>query len=113
LHGEILALRHQPAVVTRSRRHRLRVTSPDRILWAWLSRTWRDWRSALRVVRPETVIGWYRRGFRLLWTWKSCHRTGRPGVPKDVRALIRELATANPLWGAPRILGELRKWASR
>jgi Homeodomain-like domain len=61
------------------------------------------------VVRPETVIGWHRRGFRLFWTWKSRPRTGRPGVPKDVRALIRELATANPLWGALRIHGELQK----
>ncbi len=100
LHLEILALRHQLAVVHRWRRHRLRLTSPDRMLWAWLSRTWRDWRSALHVVRPETVIGWHRRGFRLFWTWTSRHRTGRPGVSKDVRALIRELATANPLWGA-------------
>ena len=94
---------------TRSRRQRLRFTSADRMLWAWLSRVWRGWRSALHVVRPETVIGWHRRGFRLFWTWKSRRRTGRPGVPKDVRALIRELSTANPLWGAPRIHGELQK----
>ena len=52
---------------------------------------------------------WHRRGFRLFWTWKSRHRTGRPGVPPDVRALIREMSTANPLWGAPRIHGELQK----
>ena len=77
--------------------------------WAWLSHAWRGWRSALHVVRPETVIGWHRRGFRLFWTWKSRHRTGRPSVPKDVRVLIRELSTANPLWGAPRIHGELQK----
>ena len=59
--------------------------------------------------RPETVIGWHRRGFRLYWTWKSRRRVGRPSVPKDVRTLIRELSTANPLWGAPRIHGELQK----
>ena len=61
------------------------------------------------VVQPATVLGWHRRGFRLFWTWKSRRRTGRPGVPKDVRDLIRALSTANPLWGAPRIHGELQK----
>jgi putative transposase len=69
----------------------------------------RSWRSALVIVRPETVVAWHRRGFRLFWTWKSRRRTGRPGVPADVRALIRELSSANPLWGAPRIHGELQK----
>src|SRR5207344_175897 len=61
------------------------------------------------IVKPETVIAWHRRGFRLFWTWKSRQRTGRPGVPAAVRSLIRELSTANPLWGAPRIHGELQK----
>jgi hypothetical protein len=81
----------------------------DRVLWAWLSRTWRGWRSVLHIVKPETVVGWHRRGFRLFWTWKSRRRSGRPVVPADVRALIRELSTANPLWGAPRVHGELQK----
>jgi hypothetical protein len=85
------------------------LTATDRVLWAWLSRTWRGWRSVLRIVKPETVVGWHRRGFRLVWTWKSRRRTGRPGVSADVRTLIRELSTANPLWGAPRIHGELQK----
>ena len=67
------------------------------------------WRSALHVVQPATVLAWHRRGFRLFWTWKSRHRTGRPAVSPDVRALIREMCTANPLWGAPRIHGELLK----
>jgi len=109
LHLEILALRHQLVVVHRSRRPRLRLTAIDRLLWAGLARAWRGWRSALHVVQPATVIGWHRRGFRLFWTWKSRRRTGRPGVPKDVRDLIRALSTANPLWGAPRIHGELQK----
>jgi hypothetical protein len=61
------------------------------------------------IVKPETVLAWHRRGFRLFWTWRSRHRTGRPSVPQDVRALIREMSTANPLWGAPRIHGELGK----
>src|SRR5262245_21299100 len=106
---EIIALRHQLAVVNRSRRARPRFTSADRILWAWLSHVWRGWRSAVHNVKPETVIAWHRRGFCLFWTWKSRHRTGRPTVPPDVRAVIRELSTANPRWGAPRIHGELLK----
>ncbi len=109
LHLEIIALRHQLAVVHRSRRPRLRFTSADRILWAWLSHTWPGWHSAVHVIKPETVIAWHRRGFRLFWTWKSRHRIGRPAVPHDVRALIREMSTANRLWGAPRIHGELLK----
>jgi hypothetical protein len=109
LHLEIIALRHQLAVVSRSRRPRLRFTSADRVLWAWLSQSWHGWRSVVRIVKPETVIAWHRRGFRLFWTWKSRQRTGRPGVAADVRALIRELSAANPLWGAPRIHGELQK----
>jgi hypothetical protein len=109
LHLEIIALRHQLAVVHRSRRPRLRLTSVDRMLWAWLVHTWCGWRSAVYIVEPETVVAWHRRGFRLFWTWKSRHRTGRPGVPHDVRALIRDLSAANPLWEAPRIHGELLK----
>ena len=109
LHLEILALRHQLTVVNRSRHSRLRLTSTDRMLWAWLSRASRGWRSAVHIVRPETVVAWHRRGFRLFWTWKSRRRTGRPSVPAAVRALIRELSSANPLLGAPRIHGELQK----
>ena len=109
LHLEIIALRHQLAVVNRSRRPRVRFATVDRMLWAWLSRSWHGWRSAVHIVKPETVLAWHRRGFRLFWTWKSRQRTGRPGVAADVRALIRELSTANPLWGAPRIHGELQK----
>ena len=109
LHLEIIALRHQLAVVNRARRPRFRLTSVDRMLWAWLARSWRGWRSAIHIVKPETVIAWHRRGFRLFWTWKSRHRTGRPAVSPDVRALIREMSAANPLWGAPRMHGELQK----
>jgi putative transposase len=100
LHLEILALRHQLAVATRSRRPRIRFTTLDRVLWAWLSQRWQGWSAALHVVQPATVLAWHRRGFRLFWTWKSRHRTRRPGVPADVRALIREMSMANPLWRA-------------
>jgi len=79
------------------------------VLWAWLSQRWHGWRAALHVVQPATVLAWHRRGFRLFWTWKSRHRTGRPGVPADVRTSIREMSTMNPLWDAPRIHGELQK----
>jgi len=109
LHLEIIALRHQLAVVQRSRRPRLRLTSSDRVLWAWLSQAWSGWRSAVHIVRPDTVIAWHRRGLRLFWTWKSRHRLGRPRVSRDIRVLICDMSTANPLWGAPRIHGELQK----
>src|SRR5215475_7187482 len=105
LHLEVLALRHQLQVLERSRPGRLRLTMADRWLWARLSRSWRSW----RIVKPETVIAWHRQGFRLFWTWRSRRRFGRPPVPSDVRTLIRTMAHANPLWGAPRIHGELIK----
>jgi len=65
--------------------------------------------SAVAIVRPETVIRWHRAGFRLYWRWKSRSRGGRPKVPSDVQQLIRDISVANPLWGAPRIHGELLK----
>lgn len=82
---------------------------PDRWLWIWLSRVWTDWRRALVIVEPATVIAWHRRGLRRFWSWKSRHRTGRPPVPREVRDLIRTMSHAHPLWGAPRIHGELLK----
>jgi putative transposase len=109
LHLEILALRHQLQVLPRSRPRRLRLATMDRWLWAWLARSWGSWRTALVIVKPETVIAWYRKGFRLFWTWTSRRRGGRPPVPPDVRTLIRTMSRENPLWGAPRIHGELLK----
>ena len=106
---EILALRHQLQVLERTRPRRVRLTRSDRLLWVWLSGVWRGWRAAVVIVKPETVLAWHRQGFRLLWTWKSRHRPGRPAVPPDVRALIRTMSDTNPLWGAPRIHGELLK----
>jgi hypothetical protein len=67
------------------------------MLWAWLSEVWGGWRSAVQIVQSETIIRCHRRGFHLSWRWTSRRRAGRPGVPADVRALIRELPTANPL----------------
>jgi transposase InsO family protein len=106
---ELIALRHQLATMKRtSRRPSLRPT--DRLLWVLLSRLLPNWREMLVIVKPETVIGWHRKGFRLYWTWKSRRRRGgRPPIPCDVRALISRMSRENPLWGAPRIHGELLK----
>jgi hypothetical protein len=68
-----------------------------------------EWRAAIVIVKPESVIAWHRQGFRLSWTWKNRRRAGRPTVPADVRAVIRTLSATNSLWGAPRIHGELLK----
>ena len=109
LQVENLALRHQLAVLRRSVK-RPKVTSADRLFWAWLCDAWSDWRSSLFIVKPETVIGWHRQGFRLFWTWKVRRgQPGRPSVSKKIRQLIRKMSRDNPLWGAPRIHGELLK----
>ena len=106
---ENLALRQQLGVMKRQcPRPRRRAT--DRWFCVWLLRTWPNWRKALLLVRPETVIGWHRRGFRLFWTWISRRRrSGRPGMSRELRDLVCKMAAANPLWGAPRIHGELLK----
>jgi transposase InsO family protein len=89
---------------------RPKLTSADRVVWAWLRQIWHDWRSALLIVKPDTVIAWHRKGFRLFWTWKVRRgQSGRPSVAQPVRQLIRQLSRENPLWGAPRIHGELLK----
>jgi len=106
---ENLALRQQVAILKRERR-RPWLQTCDRLFWVNLSRLWPRWREALVIVRPETVIGWHRKGFRAFWTWKSRRRKpGRPPVPKDVRELIQRMSRENPLWGAPRIHGEILK----
>lgn len=71
LHLEILALRHQLQVLERAHRPRVRLTAADRLLWVWVSRVWSDWRAALVLVKPDTVVGWHRRGFRLFWTGRA------------------------------------------
>jgi len=109
LHLELLALRHQIHVLQRSRRRQVHLTRTDRLFWVWISRVWHEWRPALVIVKPATVLAWHRRGFRLLWTWRSRRRVGRPTVPLQIRMLIRTMSAANPLWGAPRIHGELLK----
>jgi transposase InsO family protein len=106
---ELLALRHQLNVLQRSVK-RPKLTAADRFFWSRLSRFWTGWRSALVIVRPETVIAWHRKGFRLFWTWKVRRgQPGRPPVSPETRKLIRQMSRENPLWGAPRIHGELLK----
>jgi putative transposase len=110
LEFENLALRHQIAVLQRSSRKRPKLTLADRLLWVWLCHIWSGWRSALTIVKPETLLAWHRAGFRLFWTWKV--RNGQPGRPIiscEVRELIRKMCRENPTWGAPRIHGELLK----
>src|SRR6266850_4805929 len=105
---ENLALRQQLAV-WKVRWPQPRLTVMDRIFWVVLSRFWKSWRSSLQVVRAETVVGWHRQGFRRYWAWKSRRQSGRPMISRELRDLIRRMSRTNPLWGAPRIHGELLK----
>ena len=106
---ENLALRQQLAVYKRTA-PRPRLHTMDRLFWVGLARVWTGWRQALIIVSPDTVLRWQRRRFREYWTRLSGRsRGGRPPVSTEVAALVRTMATANPLWGAPRIHGELLK----
>jgi hypothetical protein len=106
---EHLALRHQLAVYQHTV-HRPRIHPTDRLLWAWLSRLWSGWQRALAFVQPHTVIAWQRRRFRDHWRQLSQPgRPGRPTIAKEIRELIQAMWQANPTWGSPRIVGELRK----
>jgi putative transposase len=110
LQVEILDLRHQLAVLQRTRRERAPHRAMDRHLWVALHRLWPEWCKALVLVKPDTVIVWHRRGFRFCWNWRSRRGLiGRPGTPKEIRTLIGELSSSNVLWGAPRPHGELLK----
>src|SRR5262245_50263610 len=106
---ENLALRQQLAVYQPTApRPRLRTT--DRLVWVGLARVWTGWRRALVIVSPDTVLRWQRRRFREYWTQLSGRSTGgRPPVNAEITALVRTMTAANPLWGAPRIHGELLK----
>ena len=109
LQMEILALRHQLSVLRQyGKRPRIRVI--DRLFWVWLSKIWSGWRDAVVFVKPSTVIAWQRKRFRDHWAKLSQRgKLGRPPVAQEIRDLIRKLSTANPTWGSPRILGELKK----
>src|SRR5437667_2694707 len=104
---ENLALRHQLAVYKKTV-SRPKVCRTDRLFWVALSRVWAGWRQALVIVSPNTVLRWRRRRFREHWTKLSARPiAGRPPVNVEIKALVTRMAAANPLWGAPRIHGEL------
>ena len=109
LEAEILVLRQQVIVLRRSRPNRVPLLAVDRMVLGWVCQLFPKTREALAIVRPDTVVRWCRAGFRLFWRWRSRSRPGRPGVPAKIRQLIRQMSVANPLWGAPRIHGELLK----
>ncbi len=104
---ELIALRHQVAILNRQRPRRLRFCSIDRLLWVWLYRVWPRCLEVMVLVKAATVVQWHRQGFRLYWCWRS--RAGRKSLDRETRKLIRQMCIANPLWGAPRIHGELLK----
>jgi hypothetical protein len=105
---EVLALRQQIAVLKR-KRPRPALNSLDRLFWTALRSAWSRWTDVLVIVKPQTVVGWHRAGFRLYWRWRSRPRGGRPKITDEVRALIRRMAEENAGWGAPKIHGELLK----
>src|SRR5476651_1601973 len=109
LEAENSVLRHQLIVLRRKVQARVQLTNNDRWLLIQLYRWFPSILNVLTIIRPETLVRWHRAGFRYYWRWKSGSRGGRPQIETDLRALIRRMSTENPLWGAPRIHGELLK----
>ena len=109
LEAENAALRHQLIVLRRKVRGRAQLTNNDRWFLVQLYRWFPSTLQVLTIIRPETLVRWHRAGFRSYWRWKSRSRGGRPQIETDLRALIRQINIENPLWGAPRIHGELLK----
>lgn len=106
--AENAALRHQVAVLRQKAPAHLFLRRRDRLFLALLYRFFPGVLDIIHIVRPETIARWHRLGFRALWRWKSRPRGGRPKVSKEIRDFIRDMSLANPLWGAPRIHGELK-----
>ena len=109
LEAENAVLRHQLNVLRRRRHGRVRLTNSDRLFFIRLYRWFPSILKVLTIIRPETLVRWHRAGFRRYWRWKSRRRGGRLPVETELRALIRRMSIENPLWGAPRIHGELLK----
>jgi hypothetical protein len=109
LEAENAALRHQLMVLRRKVQGRVRLTDNDRWFLIQLYRWFPSILHVVTIVQPETLVRWHRTGFRWYWRWKSRRRGGRPQIETDLRALIRRMSIENPLWGAPRIYGELLK----
>jgi hypothetical protein len=104
---EKLALWQQLAVFKQTY-PRPRLKDADRWFWVLFSRIWDEWRATLHIVQPETIVRWHRRGFRRYWRWKS-RRRGGAEIDPEMIYLIRRMCRANPLWGGPRIHGEMLK----
>jgi hypothetical protein len=109
LEVENLFLRHQLNIALREAPERLRLWGTDRALLVWMTRLWPNLLDLARVVQPATILRWHRARFRAYWRWKSQGRPGRPKIDPELRDLIRRMSSENPLWGAPRIHGELLK----
>ena len=109
LEAENAALRYQLIVLRRKVPGRVRVTNGDRLVFIQLYRWSPSVLKVITVIRPETLLRWHRAGFRRYWCWKSRPFGGRPQISAELRALIRRMSVENPLWGAPRIHGELLK----
>jgi transposase InsO family protein len=109
LEAENAALRHQLTVLRRKVRGRVQLTNGDRLFLVQLYRWFPSVLKAITIIRPETLVRWHRAGFRRYWRWKSRSLGGRPQIDPDLRLLIRQMSMDNPLWGAPRIHGELLK----
>jgi hypothetical protein len=109
LEAENAALRYQLIVLRRKMRGRIRLTNGDRLFFIQLYRWFPSVLKVITVIRPETLVRWHRAGFRRYWRWKSRSLGGRPQIDTELRALIQQMSIVNPLWGAPRIHGELLK----
>src|SRR5438552_11316240 len=109
LEAENAALRHQLIVLQRKTRGRVHLTNGDRLFLVHLYRWFPSVLKAITIIRPENLVSCHRAGFRRYWRWKSSCPGGRPRIAADLRALIRQMSAENPLWGAPRIHGELLK----
>jgi transposase InsO family protein len=107
LEAENLFLRHQLNIALRRVPSRVRPSGSDRALVVLMTMLWPSLVGLARVVQPETILRWHRSGFKAFWRWKSRNRAGRPEVNPELRDLIRRMSKENPLWGAPRIHGEL------
>ena len=107
LEAENIVLRQQVIVLSRKSPSRVWLRNIDRLIFVWMYRLFPSILNAITVVKPETVIRWHQRGFRAYWRWKSRRRGGCPRIDREIRDLIRRMSKENPLWGAPRIHGEL------
>jgi transposase InsO family protein len=109
LEAENAVLRHQLIVLRRKMCGRVQLATGDRWFFVQLFRWFPSILKVLTIIRPETLVRWHRAGFRRYWRWKSRSLGGRPQIETELRALIRRMGVENPLWGAPRIHGELLK----